>query len=231
MKSVDLELIVDSVEGRLNLHFTTRRLICSGWVGRDKDALQDHIDELSAHGVPGPTRTPIFMNFSLNLLTTSDSVDVISPHSSGEVEFVILKSGNQMFIGVGSDETDRGFEKHSIPASKQMYPKIMAPVVWPYQEVQDHWDRIVLRSWMTSRRKKELYQEDALSSIMTVDALLKELPKEDGLPTDGMVIFSGTIGTRKGIVFGQRFDMEMEDPVLNRSIRYGYDVRVLPQYI
>ena len=136
-----------------------------------------------------------------------------------------------MYIGVGSDETDRGFEKHSIPASKQMYPKIMAPVVWPYQEVSDHWDRIVLRSWMTSGGKIELYQEDALSSIMNADALLYELPKEDNLPTDAMVIFSGTIATKKGIRFGQRFDMEMEDPVMNRTIRHGYDIRVLPQYL
>ncbi|MFQ6077751.1 MAG: DUF2848 family protein, partial [Thermodesulfobacteriota bacterium] len=175
--------------------------------------------------------TPIYMNFSPYLVTTSDAIDVISGDSSGEVEYVILKEGNRIYIGVGSDHTDRGFEKFSIPASKQMYAKVMAPVIWPFQEIKDHWDQIVLRSWATSEGKRVLYQEEVLASILDVKTLMEQMPRNEGLPRDGLVLFSGTITTKMGVVFGERFDFEMEDPVLGRKIRHGYLIRILPQHI
>lgn len=231
MNDATLTLSVDSKTTRQELVFSFRRLICAGWVGRDKVALQAHIDELAAHGVPAPSRTPIFMNFSLNLTTTSDAIDVVGQESSGEVEYILFKSKNHIFIGIGSDHTDRGFEKFSIPASKQMYPKVVAPIVWPYQEIKDHWDRICLRSWQTRGGERVLYQEDTLASILNVEELLEQIPKGDGLPTDDLIVFSGTIATKAGLVFGERFDIEMEDPVLKRKIEHGYKIRVLPQYL
>lgn len=231
MDHIKLNLVVESMAAKRDLAFPIRRIICAGWVGKDKKALQAHIDELAQHGVPVPSRTPIYLNFSPYLVTTSDAIEVVSGESSGEVEYVILKEGDRTYIGVGSDQTDRGFEKFSIPASKQMCAKIMAPVVWPYQEIKDHWDQIVIRSWTTSSGKRMLYQEDALATILDVEALLEQLPKDDGLPTDGLVLFSGTVATKMGLVYGEGFDFEMEDPVLGRQIRHGYHVRVLPQYL
>lgn len=231
MDYIELHFVVESITGKQKLVFPMRRLICAGWVGRNKKALQAHIDELGQHGVPPPTRMPIYLNFSPYLATTSDGIDVITKESSGEVEYVILKEGDRTYIGVGSDQTDRGFEKFSIPASKQMCAKIMAPVVWPYQEIKDHWDQIVIRSWTTSDGKRMLYQEDALATILDVEALLEQLPKDEGLPADGLVLFSGTVATKIGLVYGERFDFEMEDPLLDRQIRHGYQVRVLPQHL
>jgi hypothetical protein len=231
MDHLKLNLVVESITEKRELIFPLRRLICAGWVGRDKEALQAHIDELAEHGVPGPTRTPIYMNFSPYLATTSDAIDVVSPESSGEVEYLFLRQKEGTYIGVGSDQTDRGFEKFSIPASKQMCAKIMAPVVWPYQEVKDHWNQIVIRSWTTSNGKRALYQEDSLATILGVEALLEQLPRDAGLPTDGLILFSGTIPTKMGLIYGERFDFEMEDPVLERKIRHGYHVRVLPQHL
>jgi hypothetical protein len=231
MDHIELHLVVESITGKQKLVFPMRRLICAGWVGRNRKALQAHIDELGQHGVPPPTRMPIYLNFSPYLATTSDGIDVITKESSGEVEYVILKEGDRTYIGVGSDQTDRGFEKFSIPASKQMCAKIMAPVVWPYQEIKDHWDQIVIRSWTTSDGKRMLYQEDALATILDVEALLEQLPKDEGLPADGLVVFSGTVATKIGLVYGERFDFEMEDPLLDRNIRHGYQIRVLPQHL
>ncbi|MFQ5840999.1 MAG: DUF2848 family protein, partial [Thermodesulfobacteriota bacterium] len=104
-------------------------------------------------------------------------------------------------------------------------------VVWPYQEIKEHWDQIVIHSWTTSEGKRVLYQEDSLATILDVEALLERLPKDEGLPSDGLVLFSGTITTKMGVVFGERFDFEMEDPVLGRKIRHGYLIRILPQHI
>ena len=136
-----------------------------------------------------------------------------------------------MWVGVGSDHTDRGFEKHSIPASKQMYPKVMAPTFWPYEEVKDHWDRIVLRAWAVEGDKRTLYQEDTLSSILAPDDLLAQIPDADADAAGACVLFSGTIATRAGLIFADRFDFEMEDPVLKRKIEHGYAVRHLLQFI
>ena len=228
---MNLELTVESKTGKKDLTCTVRRLVCAGWVGRDEAELRAHVEELEKIGISGPGKTPIHMNLSANLVTTADRVEVISGETSGEVEFVFLKMGQGRYVGVGSDHTDRGFEIHSIPASKQMYPKVMSPVVWPYEEVKDHWDSLIIRSWMTVGGKKELYQEDALSAILDVAGILDAMPKDDPLPEDGLVLFSGTVASKMGMVYGERFDFEMEDPILKRKNTYGYTVQVRRQHL
>ncbi len=231
MQNSQLTIRVETKEGKDEITVSYSRLVCAGWVGRDREALQAHIDELAELGIPGPDRTPIFMNFSPYIVSTTNHVDVISEESSGEVEYVILQTEGKLYIGVGSDHTDRGFEKYSIAASKQMYPKVMAPVVWPYEELEDHWDNLIMRSWMTKDGERAIYQEDPLSEILNVNELLDVIPKNDGLSADGRVIFSGTIATKGSLIFGEAFEVEMEDPVLERKINHIYTVRVLPQYL
>ena len=231
MGKMNLDLTIESKTGKNDLACTVRRLVCAGWVGRDKEELRAHVEELEKIGIPGPGKTPIHMNLSANLVTTADVVEVISGETSGEVEFVFLKMGNEAYVGVGSDHTDRGFEKHSIPASKQMYPKVMSPVVWPYGEVKHHWDSLIIRSWMTLGGKKELYQEDALAAILDVEAILDAMPSDDPLPGDGLVLFSGTVASKMGMVYGERFDFEMEDPILKRKNSHGYTVQVRRQHL
>jgi hypothetical protein len=230
MYEPNIELTLETKDGRSPLTFPVRRMICSGWVGRDPEALQAHIDELAEHGVPAPGRVPIYLNFSPYLVTTADLADVVSAESSGEVEFVILREGGETYVGVGSDHTDRGFEKYSIPASKQMYAKVLAPVVWPYDEVREHWNDIILRSWSSEAGTETLYQEAALATILNAEELLEGMPTGDGLREDSFVLFSGTPASLTGLLFGDEFAFEMEDPVLGRTIRHRYRVRILPQY-
>ena len=146
MKHPELNLTLETQSAQEPLTFTVERLVCAGWVGRDKSAVQAHVEELGALGIPGPTRTPTYMNYSPYLATTVAAIDVVSPGSSGEVEYVVLKRDGKLYIGVGSDHTDREFEKYSIPASKQMCAKVLAPVVWPYEELQNHWDPLLIQT-------------------------------------------------------------------------------------
>jgi hypothetical protein len=44
----------------------------------------------------------------------------------------------------------------------------------------------------------------------------------------GTVMFGGTLAVPGGIAAAARFDIELEDPVLNRRLAHGYDVRALP---
>lgn len=206
------------------------RLVLAGWVGRDKASLQSHIDELAREGVPAPTRTPIYMNFSPSLICTEGPVNVISGETSGEVEAVLIKSDGQAFLGVGSDHTDRGFEKYSVPASKHLYAKVLAEKVWPLEEVKDHMNQLILRSYAINDGKRELYQEGDLGTILTPLEVFEQLPGDD-LPLDNICVMGGTISAVSGIVYSQGFAFEMEDPVKGRKIGGEYKVKILPQYV
>ena len=162
------------------LNFIPDRLVVAGWVGRDKVALQEHIEELGKLGVPAPTRTPIYMNLSPEILSTGDRIDVVSAESSGEVECVLFNNRGRRFIGVGSDHTDRGFEKYDIPGSKQMCLKPVAPIVWDLKDVEPHLDQLILRSWMTVDGDRKLYQEGTLKDNLDVLEIQKQIPGEDG---------------------------------------------------
>ncbi|HTK29479.1 MAG TPA: DUF2848 domain-containing protein [Vicinamibacterales bacterium] len=223
-----LALRVDNADGGRPLTFVPERLVCCGWVGRDRAALQAHIDELAHVGVKPPTRVPIFMNFSPGLLTLDDEMEVVSQTTSGEVEYVLLCRGDDMWVTVGSDQTDRSVETHSIVASKQMCGKYVASRCWAYADVAAHWDQLLLRCWITAGAERSLYQESPLAAILAPGELVARLP--GGLGPVPAVLFSGTIATRGGLVYADAYELELEDPVLGRSIRGSYRVRTLAQH-
>ena len=226
-----LYLKMNLLKGSRDLVFTADHLVCGGWVGRDQKDLRAHIDELVQLGVPAPRRIPIYMNFSTYLLTTDDEITVISDMTSGEVEYVLLCSGDEIWVTVGSDHTDREVETKSIPGSKQMYAKCLPPECWPYPDVKDHWDRLILRSWVTKGSERNLYQEGLLSDILGPQEMLEKMPRGGIDKKEGLVLFSGTIPTKVRIVFGDSYELELEDPVLKRSIKHSYRVKILPQYV
>jgi Protein of unknown function (DUF2848) len=226
-----LELTVDGAATSWAATFSADALICCGWVGRDRAALQAHIDELAHLGVPPPTRAPIYMTFSPYLLTTDEEMQVVSGTTSGEVEYVLLRAGGTMWVTVGSDQTDRNVETKSIVASKQMCGKFLARRCWPFEEVADHWDELVLRCWITKDGRRALYQDSPLASILAPDELLQNLPAPHPQQSDGLVLFSGTIATKAGLVYADAYELELEDPVRRRTIRAGYCVKILPQHI
>lgn len=226
-----LRLTLETCAGKEDLVLDISRLVVAGWVGRDKARLQAHIEELGRLGVPAPSRTPTYMNLSPLILTSSDVIEVVGPKASGEVECVLFRAQNRLFIGVGSDHTDRDFEKYDIPASKQMCPKPVARSVWNLEEVRDHLDQIVLRSWMRLGGTRRLYQEGRLEDNLSVLEILEGMPKTEAFASDSLCLFCGTFPTLGGINYGEVFEFEMEDPVRGRTIRHGYRQRVLPQYL
>src|SRR5438270_10519867 len=82
-------------------------LIVAGWTGRNEAALRHHIEELAAIGVPRPSSVPVFYRTSSLNLTQAPAVEVLGPDTSGEVEPVIVAVGDQLWLTVGSDHTDR----------------------------------------------------------------------------------------------------------------------------
>ena len=82
-------------------------LVIAGWTGRNVEALEAHIKELEAIGVKRPKSVPIFYRVACSLLTTTKAIEVMADKSSGEVEFVLFALNDGLWLGVGSDHTDR----------------------------------------------------------------------------------------------------------------------------
>ncbi len=185
--------------------------------------MEKHIAELEALGVPRPASVPVFYRVSAARLTTSGTIEVLGSASSGEAEFVLIRAGGALWVGAGSDHTDRSVETYNITVSKQMRDKPLAGEVWPYGSVREHWDKLILRSWAVSGGKRELYQEGAVSALLPPEELMAQHPL-----ADGSVMFGGTLPAIGGVRTAERFEFELHDPVGIRSIRHGYNVHVLP---
>ena len=223
----DLAFTVDAQDTTTPLTLPIDRAVIAGWTGRDPVARDKHIAELEAIGIARPATTPIYYRVAARRLTTADSIEVSGGDSSGEVEFVLIGWQGRIFVGAGSDHTDRKVETYSVTVSKQMCDKVMAPVLWEIEDVADHWDRLILRSHAWIGGARVLYQEGALDAMLPVKDLIARGFGGKGL-SDGCVMFGGTFAAKGGIRPASRFEFELEDPVRKRSIRHGYDVIELP---
>jgi hypothetical protein len=200
--------------------------IIAGWTGRDAIAVEKHIKELEALGVKRPATTPIFYRVAATRLTTDDTIEAVGESSGGEVEFVLLQVAGRLWVGAGSDHTDREVEKYGVTVSKQLCDKPIASVFWSYEEVAPHWDELILRAHVIEGGKSVLYQEGAVTAMMHPQALLEK--HSSASLRDGTLLFGGTLAARGGVRPTSELSFELEDPVLGRKIAHRYRVRVLP---
>jgi hypothetical protein len=213
----ELVVSLDGVETSVSVDHA----IVAGWAGRDRALVDEHIAELAELGVTPPSSVPIFYRVSASRLTTAPKIE--SPAaSSGEVEAVLLRHRGGLWVGVGSDHTDREVESYSVAVSKQMCDKPIGRAFWAYEDVAQHWDHLVLRSWVDDN---VLYQEGPLASLLHPDELL--LRTEPPM-VDGTLLFCGTIAAIGGIRPALAFRYELADPVLGRAIDASYVNRPLP---
>jgi hypothetical protein len=218
----NLSLQLDSKSANV----TVEHAVIAGWTGRDAAAVEKHILELEALGVKRPATTPIFYRVAADRLTTATRIECLGAQSSGEVEFVLLQTGGQLWIGTGSDHTDREVEAYGVSVSKQMCEKPIARDFWRFDDVAPHWDRLMLRSFATIGGARALYQEGSVAAMRTPADLIQRFAK-NGL-SDGTLMFCGTLAVHGGLRPGERFEFELEDPVLTRKIAHGYDIVTLP---
>jgi hypothetical protein len=201
--------------------------VIAGWTGRDAAAVEKHIKELEELGVKRPASTPIFYRVSAARLTCASEIEAVGEASGGEAEFVLLQHGGRLWVGTGSDHTDREAEKYGVTVSKQMCDKPIASQFWAYDEVIPHWDRLILRSHVVEGGERKLYQEGAVSAMRHPQDLLERHAKDAKL-AEGTMMFGGTLAARGGVRPTQEFIFELEDPVLGRKIAHAYRVRTLP---
>lgn len=223
----DLTFTVDARGAPTPLTLPIDQAVIAGWTGRDPVARDKHIAELEAVGITRPATTPIYYRVAARRLTTGDSIEVSGGDSSGEVEFVLIGWQGRIFVGVGSDHTDRKVEAYNVTVSKQMCDKVVAPTLWEFDEVAGHWDQLILRSHATIGGVRVLYQEGTLDAMLPVPELIARGFADKRLP-DGCAMFGGTFAAKGGIRPADRFEFELEDPLLKRTIRHAYDVVTLP---
>jgi hypothetical protein len=204
-----------------------RELTVAGWTGRDEAALRHHIEELAALGVPPPSSVPVFYRVAAANLTHASSIEVLGPDSSGEAEPVLVSLPEGLFLSLGSDHTDRKAEAQGIALSKQLCAKPVAPALWPFAEVEGHWERLELSSSITEDDREVAYQRGMLSAMRPPRELLALRPGGPGLPP-GMAMFCGTLPALGGIRPATRFAMRLHDPVLRRTIEHAYEILPLP---
>ena len=143
---------------------TPETLIVAGWTGRDEAALRHHIEELAAIGVPPPSTVPVFYRNAVNNVMQTDRLEVLGPDTSGEVEPIIVALADGLWA-VGSDHTDRKAETMGIALSKQLCGKVLGSTLWRFDEVADHWDKIVIRSYATIGGQRVPYQDGSFAAI------------------------------------------------------------------
>jgi hypothetical protein len=201
--------------------------VIAGWTGRDPEAVEKHIRELQDLGVARPASVPIFYRVAATRLTTAPSIEVSGEDSSGEVEFVLLQSEGTLWLGLGSDHTDRKVETYNVTASKQMCDKPIASQFWAFDEVADHFDQLALRSFIDEKGERLTYQDGKVRAMRTPADLIHRYTQSESL-SEGTLMFCGTLAARGGIRGAPRFHMELEDPILGRRITHSYAVTTLP---
>lgn len=221
-----IDLLVQSREADGSLPFVPRTLIIAGWTGRDAAALEAHIVELEVLGIARPKAVPMFYRVDAALLTCAPVVQVVGRDASGEIESVLWKHQGELYIGVGSDHTDRKLEAYGITVSKQVCAKPVSATVWPWREVADHWDQMQLRSRLPDT--DEIYQQGSTAGLRRPDELLALYESRQGTTADGTVMFCGTLPVHGGIRFTPAMSLELHDAVLGRSLTHAYAVEVLP---
>ena len=224
---------------RLTLRFTDdggtdeknieiHHLVIAGWTGRDTEALARHIAELEAIGIPPPKKTPCFYRVSVGQLTTADAIQVIGTESSGEVEFFLLALEDGLWVGVGSDHTDRKVEAYDVAVSKQMCAKPISAELWRYADVADHWDQLILRSSIRNGEDSQVYQEGTVANMLPPHALIGMYAPETKALEPGTLTYCGTLAVKGGVRPADAFEAELFDPVRGRRITCGYRVVSLP---
>ena len=226
MRTLNLT-VVDANGGRSDLEFPVARILDAGFTGKNREGAMKHVEELKAHGVAAPDRIPAYFAVTRELVTTDDEIEVLGDDTSGEVEVVFLFKGEETYIAVGSDHTDRELEKDSIPKSKVICPKVVSREVWKLADVEPHWERLKLQSWIEADGERTLYQEGSLADFLTVADFLdgvRSVVKDGSL--DGMVLYMGTMPSLGGqLLFSPTFEGRLSDEVLGRELSFRYSIR------
>ena len=204
--------------------FAPEALIVIGYAGRDRAAVEHHIDELASLGVPRPASIPLFMVFPPWLMSQEPSITVTGSESSGEAEIVVVVDGDEAFVTVGSDHTDRALEAVDIVASKGVCPKPVARSGWTAAAVGDRWEDLRLSSRIDGG---VAYQDGSAAANQPPLELVAAIGWAGPRPRC-FVAFTGTVPVIGDIRPSASFHAELAGPGL-QPVELSYRVEAVPE--
>ncbi len=223
-----LALVLDDGTSERDISFAPRRFIVAGWTGRDTAAMEHHMAELEALGITRPATTPVFYRNSVTRLTTCGALQTPGAGSSGEVEFVLFNIDGDIWVGVGSDHTDREVEAYNITVSKQMCDKPVGARLWPYENLRENWDALRIESHAVIAGERVVYQQGTVAAMLSAADLIAAFEAETGTPFGpGDVMMGGTLPAIGGVRPAERFEIALRDDATGRVLSHAYDIEVL----
>ena len=226
---MNLSFSLHTDAGSTPLSIDIRNLVIAGWAGRDRAAIEHHIEELAAIGVPRPSSVPLYYRVAAQQLTQDEQIQVVGPHSSGEVEAFVFAHGGELYVSLASDHTDRKLEAHSVALSKQVCAKPLARDAWRLADVAGHWDELQVRASIVEQGVEVLYQEGTLASLRNASDLINGYTKGQATLPDGTGMTCGTVAVIGGIRAAPVFRMSLTDPRSGRTISHRYQLDILPE--
>lgn len=220
---------VQTIDAERRLDVDLNQLVIAGWAGRDAAAIEHHIEELAAIGVRRPSTVPLFYRVAAQQLSQSELVQVVGPHSSGEVEVFVFAWGGELYVSVASDHTDRKLEAVSVALSKQVCVKPVARKAWVFKDVAGHWDELQVRASIVENGAEVSYQEGTLASLRSATDLIAGYTGGMSTLPDGTGMCCGTVAVIGAIRPAPVFSMCLHDPRSGRSINHRYRLDLLPE--
>ena len=206
-------------------------LLNAGYAGRNQAEVASHIAELAALGVPAPTTTPALYPISPYLAQQTDRVYVQHGQTSGEAEWALIITDNDVLITAACDHTDRDLEVHSVAWSKNAAPDVLGTKAWRLSDIADRLDDIALEAWVGHGDTLELIQQGTLGDPLAPKYWLDVLT-ERGDARPGTVLISGTISMLHGVnQFADTWKVAMTDPATQDVIGVEYQTVRMPESI
>ena len=238
MRVDPIEMTIQSQRRNERRSFPIGSVSGARFASRDVEGTREQLDAMlqrDEHFTMATRTNPSIFHISRYLLTQAPDFEVQGPLTGGEAEVVAIRSGEDLFISVGSDQCDRELDALFPDKPKQMCPHPIATTAWPYGEVAEHWDSLRIYSQVvvgthTVRLQdcelSELVDLEYLSTMDTVRSLadpmflycgaapflasVEETVEQAGLPKE----------TAKGV--GDEFHVRLHDPVLDRTIEHQF---------
>jgi len=204
------------------------KVLIAGWSGRDKTGVQHHIDELAALGIAPPSQTPLFYEVSRDRLNWSGCLQEVGTDSGGEVELLLWRLEGALFIGLGSDHTDRALEAHSIALSKQICDKPVSDHVIALDTLTHPLDDLRLTCDIRENGRWTAYQAGGLNGLIPPLDLLSLAEQRGAIgATDNLAMFCGTLPAIGGVRPADEYRMALKHGQDQTLISLEYRVQRL----
>ncbi len=199
-------------------------LLNGGYAGRSQDDVAAHVRELAELGVPAPSVTPSLYPVSPYLAQQTSTVPAQHDRTSGEAEWALVVTDDDVLLTVACDHTDRALEVHGVAWSKNASPDVLGRKAWRLSEVASRIDSLELTAWADGVE----IQRGTLAELLTPQYWVDRLRALD-LLRPGTVLLSGTIPMHHGVEqFASNWRVELRDPATGDIIDCSYEVSPLP---